>query len=82
MRTIAPRLRMGDERTVAEDQLEFRPAVAAFLTMDDGSEQVWMRWTMTPEERERIASGEDIYLAFVGAELPPHRLTLRPDWAE
>jgi hypothetical protein len=42
---------------------------------------VFARWTFTPEERVRIAAGEDIYLSFPN-QMAPHSIELRPCWAD
>jgi hypothetical protein len=85
VRPIAPKFRMDvewiREVPIAEDQHEYRSLTCAIVTYDDGSRQVYARWTFTPEERARIAAGEDIYLSFPN-QMAPHRVELRPDWVD
>lgn len=65
MRAIAPRTGAPEE-TIAEDQHEFVPLTVAIYVHAggdyDGMRELLTRWTMTKEERERIAAGEDIYI--------------------
>ena len=85
MRPIAPRFRDDlpeiREVVIAEDQHEYKPLTGAVVTFDDGSRQVYARWTFTPEERARIAAGEDIYISFPQF-MAPHTAELRPEWAD
>lgn len=81
MRPIAPRLGVGEELTVAEEQPEFSPMTVARVPITDGTVEVVGRWTLTPEERHRIATGEDIYISFPGV-VYPHFIGLRPDYAD
>lgn len=81
MRPIAPRLGDAfDEIAVAEDQPEFKPVTMARVFTGNGSWDMVGRWTLTPEERQRIAAGDDIYITFPRHTFP-HSLGLRPDWA-
>lgn len=61
MRPIAPRTG-APEVTVAEEQLEYLPITVARYEFTDGSKGILTRWTLTPEERARIAAGEDFYV--------------------
>lgn len=79
MRPIAPRLDVGEEITVAENQLEYLTLVATRVEFADGDTQMVVRWTMTVEERSRIASGEDVYICFP-RNVFPHSVGLRPEW--
>jgi hypothetical protein len=85
MRPIAPRFRLDmdciQEVPIAEDQHEYKSLIGAIVTYDDGTRQVFARWTFTPEERVRIAAGEDIYLSFPN-QMAPHSIELRPCWAD
>lgn len=74
MRPVSPRIKGADEVMVAEDQLEYMPLAAAFVEYGDGSVQRICRWTFSPEERARIAAGEDIYFG------TPASLQLIPHW--
>ena len=82
MRPIARRLNHSAavELTVAEEQGQYKPLTMARVTHPDGDIELIGRWTFTPEERKRIANGEDIYVRFPGYTYP-HAITLRPDWA-
>jgi len=46
--------------TYAKDQPEYRPLPVARL--DGSAGRVISRWTLTAEEREAIAKGEDLYI--------------------
>ena len=84
MRTIRPSVGLNSpeleaaERTVAEDQLEYAPVVA-LTTEDNGESWTVVRWTLTDEERQRVASGEDIAVTFPGGAVMPHSLRLMMD---
>ncbi len=72
MRPIAPRIEGADEFVIAEEQLEYMPVTACLVQFDDELSRV-CRWTFTPEERERIAAGEDLYFGTVAScPLIPH----------
>lgn len=86
MRPIAPRT--GEpEVTVAEEQHEYRPIVAAIRRrrLEDmpGVELVAhvTRWTLTHEERRRIAAGEDVYVEQLtgGGPMQPISVTVGPE---
>jgi len=75
MRAIAPRIDGSDEITIAEEQLEYAPIVAALVRYRDGQVHRVCRWTFSPEERRRIADGEDVYFGTpAGIPLTPHYL--------
>lgn len=86
MRTIAPRIGEAPEITLAENQLEYMPLVAAVFDRVDRSQVLVTRWSPDDEERRRIANGEDIYVAqFLpgGALFMPMRVDCGPDtWVE
>ncbi|HET8777960.1 MAG TPA: hypothetical protein VFN76_09905 [Candidatus Limnocylindria bacterium] len=46
---------------VAENQPEYLPVCVAVYDHGDGSGSLLTRWTLTDEERQRVAAGEDIY---------------------
>ena len=70
MRMVSPRTG-APEVTIAEDQLEYKPIVCAVYRYpeDDGDfpgvRFLLSRFTFTPEERSRIAAGEDLYIAHI-----------------
>lgn len=72
MRMIAPRTG-AEEITLAEDQLEYRPLVAALYETAEGVPVLLTRWRFTDEERAAIAAGEDLYLGVMtfGKPLQP-----------
>jgi hypothetical protein len=74
VRPIAPRIDGADEITIAEHQLEYMPITACLVQFSDGDVQRVCRWTFTPEERARIAAGEDIYFG------TPASIKLTPHW--
>jgi hypothetical protein len=82
MRPIAPRLNhpAADELSVAEEQEEFKTITMARVAYGDGTHAMVGRWTLTPEERKRVADGEDIYVTFPTHTFP-HTISLRPEWA-
>jgi len=59
------------EVVYAKDQPQYRPL--RVLRANAADRQVFSRWTPTPEQRQRIAEGADIYLAIVtyGGPLQP-----------
>ena len=83
MRSISPRIDGCDEVTVAEEQLEYKALTAAQIRYTDGSRGLMTRWRLTPEEREAIANGADLYLGILtmGKPLQPISLEVgRPGW--
>ena len=63
-RAVAPRTG-APEVTVAEEQEQYMPVTVAFHRFADeapGVRHLVTRWTFTPEERARIAAGEDVYV--------------------
>lgn len=79
MRMVAPRTG-APEVTIAEDQVEYLPVTAAVYEID-GVRTLLTRWRMDDAERERLAAGEDIYLAVMtfGNPLQPISLQVGPD---
>jgi hypothetical protein len=49
-----------DTVTFAKDQPEYRPLPA--VVFNGASARTVSRWTLTAEERQRIANGEDLYI--------------------
>lgn len=80
MRMIAPRTG-AEEITIAEDQLEYKPLVAARYVTEDGVPVLLTRWRLTDEERALIAEGADLYLSVMtfGQPLQPLSLQVGPD---
>ena len=77
MRPIAPRIDGAVEITIAEDQHEYATITAAIVQHSDGDSTRVCRWTFTPEERAKIAAGEDIYFGTIaGIPLMPHWLSV------
>lgn len=77
MRTVAPRINGAEEFIIAEDQLDYMPVAACLVQYNDGPIQRIIRWTFTPEERKRIAEGEDIYFGTIAEHrLMPHWLNV------
>lgn len=77
MRPIAPRIDGLPELTIAEDQHDYMPITAAIVEYSDGVHVRVCRWTFTPEEREQVAAGADLYFA-TNARIPlmPHSFTV------
>lgn len=86
MRMRAPRLgEQFPEITIAEDQEQYMPITVAPVTFSDGAFGIVSRWTFTPEERARIAAGEDLYVTLMTFRQPMQPISLdvgRPEWAD
>lgn len=82
MRMIAPRTG-APELTIAEDQLEYKPLTVAVYgdNAEMGPRTLLSRWTLTPEERARIAAGEDLYIGLCtfGQPMQPINVQVGPD---
>lgn len=84
MRPVAPRTG-AYEIMVAENQEEYQPLCIALYTRPgspgDEPEILLTRWTMTPEERQRIANGEDLYISQMtfGKPLNPMQVQVGPE---
>lgn len=66
------------ERTFGANQPQYVPVpVATFDYYGDGSRVLLTRWTLTPEEREAVARGEDIYVAQLNFGTPMTPLLVR-----
>lgn len=61
MRAIAPRTG-AVEVTVAEEQEQYKTLTTAQYQYSCGTLGILSRWTLTAEEREAVARGEDIYI--------------------
>lgn len=78
MRPIAPRT--GErEITLAEEQHDYQPITAVVRVREPGVSLV-TRWTMTPEERAKVAAGEDIYVELLtfGGPMQPVVVSVGP----
>lgn len=83
MRPVAPRVGLP-EVMIAEEQEEYLPLAGAPLEFDDGTKGMLTRWTFTPEERQAIAEGKDLYLILFtfGQPMQPVHLEVGPpSWA-
>lgn len=79
---IAPRTG-HTETTIAEDQLEYLPITVNVFRHDNGSATILTRWQPTPDERARIAAGEDVFVSqanFGGGMTPMMVHTGKPAW--
>ena len=76
MRPIAPRTG-APEVTFAEEQEEYMPLTVAVHRYGDGPCVLLTRWTLTPDERERIAAGEDVYVGQLNFGTPMTPLIVR-----
>ena len=77
MRPIAPRIPGADEHTVAEDQHEYKTLTVAVVAYQNGERVRVCRYTLSNDERDRIAKGEDIYFGTpAGLPLTPHWLAV------
>lgn len=78
MKTVQP-MTGAYEVTVAATQSEYEPLVCAVYWDEDLESPVLLsRWKPSPEERQRIADGEDLYLGVVtfGQGLQPAQLSV------
>lgn len=82
MRPVSPDIGF-DERVAAENQLQYKSIPVAQVPHDDGSVSLVTRWRLTPEEREAIARGADLYVSQLnfGAPMSPLLITLTPPYA-
>lgn len=71
MRIIAPRTG-ANEIPVGSEQLEYREYTAAVHAYVDGRAVIVIRFRLSEEEKQRIADGEDLYLAVLTGGLPIH----------
>ena len=80
MRMVAPRTG-APEVTLAEDQPEYCPLVAAVYVDAQGVEHLLTRWRLSEKERDQVAAGEDIYLACMtfGRPLQPLMMQVGPE---
>lgn len=81
MKTVQP-MTGAHEVTVAANQPEYDPLVCALYWDEDMKTPVVLsRWKPSDEERERIAAGEDLYLAVLtfGEPLQPLCLQVGPE---
>lgn len=81
MYMVAPRTG-AKEVTLAEDQLEYKPLVAAVYRHPEHDGIILLtRWRLTDEDKERILKGEDIYLSVMtfGQPLQPIAIQVGPD---
>jgi hypothetical protein len=74
MRSVSPRLGDAEEFDIAEDQHEFLPVRACIIKFEDGTRARVIRYTLTDDERAKIARGEDLYFG------TPPQLMLIPHW--
>lgn len=82
MRCVAPRTG-APEVMVAENQEEYLTVTVAIHHNPDGAGRYLLtRWTFTPEERDRIAKGEDLYVAQLnfGSPMTPINACVGPGW--
>lgn len=79
MRSIAPRTG-AEEVTVAAEQEEYLELTAAIYEVE-GVPTLLTRWTFTDQERQRIAAGEDVYLALMtfGQPMQPVMIQVGPE---
>ena len=79
MHMVAPRTG-AEEVTIAEDQLEYKPLVAARYETPDGVPVLLTRWRFSEEDRAKIAAGEDLYLGVLtfGQPLQPLQVQVGP----
>lgn len=74
MKPIVPEV-LAPTVVLAKDQPEYHPIIAAHVThasysMAGGRNTMLMAFEPTPEERQRIANGENIYVALLVYGMP------------
>jgi hypothetical protein len=80
MHMVSPRTG-ADEVTIAENQLEYKPLVAAVYQTPEGVQTLLTRWRLDDAERARVAAGEDVYLGVMtfGNPLQPLIMQVGPE---
>lgn len=76
MRPRAPRTG-APEVTVGEEQEEYMPLTVALYAYTDGTRGILTRWTLSAEERDMVAKGEDIYVHQLNFGAPMTPLIVR-----
>ena len=84
MRPIAPRTG-HPEHTIAEEQEEYLPITVAVAALESSNgHALILRYTLTPEERQAVASGTDLYFCQLypnGGPMTPVQARVGPgDW--
>lgn len=69
MHMVAPRTG-AQEITLAEEQLEYKPLVAAVYQTTEGVTTLLTRWRFSDEDRARIAAGEDLFMGTLTFDQP------------
>jgi len=69
------------ELTFAADQPQYIPVSVAVYDYPPLSRGLLTRWSLTPEERTRVANGEDIYVMQLNFSTPmtPLKVTVGPE---
>jgi hypothetical protein len=72
--TGAPELAFASDPTVPE----FIPITIAVYPFDSNATGLLTRWQLTPDERQRIAAGEDLYVMQLnyGTPMTPMKLSV------
>lgn len=84
MITISPNLEGIEETNIAQDQEEYME-IRAGLTYDNNTNSpvVILRWRLTPEEKQKLIDGEDLWtchLTFGNSFQPLITSIGKPDW--
>ncbi len=83
MKPISPQTG-GTETVFAKNQPEYQPLPIAIHRVPDNARARYLvsRWQPTPEQREAIARGEDIYVAQLNFQTPmtPMIVQVGPGW--
>lgn len=84
MITISPNLEGIEEINIAQDQEEYKEIRAgATFDINSGSPLAILRWRLTPEERQRLLDGEDLWTCHLtfGQKFQPLITSIgKPDW--
>lgn len=84
MKTISPNLEGIEEINIAQEQDEyFEVRAGATYDINTGSPCVILRWRLTPEERQKLLDGEDLWSCHLtfGMDFQPLMMSFgKPDW--
>lgn len=69
MRPVSPDIGWP-EAVAGENELEHSPLPVAFVEHPEGMQSVVSRWRLTPEEREAVAVGADLFVTVLRPRSP------------
>lgn len=84
MITISPNLEGIEEINIAQDQEEYMEIRAGVsVDLNTGSPLRILRWRLTPEDKQRLLDGEDLWTCHLTFDSPFQPLIIsigKPDW--